>query len=212
MVVPKIPIFVHNLHFKIKIGSEYYNELDLPRHDKNSGKRHSENIGRRIADYVLYPNGTLDIHVACSNNPFRLEMEQDRSRVIAFFGQIRDRLIILLRDEHERIIPDIMDWQITECDINKDIKISHLLHFSAMKIQVKHLDHLFRIYVKGIGQNTVCRIEESMHSDKPALQVITDIFNPVEKIERQIAEFRNEVNTKLSEFYDIVSQLLKNKN
>ncbi|MDQ6668548.1 MAG: hypothetical protein M3Y53_10040 [Thermoproteota archaeon] len=28
------------------------------------------------ADYVLYPNGTLDIHVACSNNPFRLETEE----------------------------------------------------------------------------------------------------------------------------------------
>ena len=57
-------------------------------------------------------------------------MEIDRSRIIALFGQVRDRLIILLRDEHERIVPDIMDWQITQCDINKDIKMSHLLHLS----------------------------------------------------------------------------------
>ena len=67
-------------------------------------------------------------HVTCSNNAFKLEMEIDRSRIIALFGQVRDRLIILLRDEHERIVPDIMDWQITQCDINKDIKMSHLLH------------------------------------------------------------------------------------
>ncbi|MGA9152771.1 MAG: hypothetical protein WBZ36_19510 [Candidatus Nitrosopolaris sp.] len=62
--------------------------------------------------------------------------------IIAFFGQIRDRLIILLRDERERIVPEIMEWQITECDINKDIKISHLLHHSAIKIQAKYLDRL----------------------------------------------------------------------
>ena len=88
-----------------------------------------------FTDYVLYPNGTVDIHVICSNNPFRLETEIDRSRIIAFCGQVRDRLIILLRDERERIVPDIMDWYMTECDINKDIKLSHLLHLSAIKVQ-----------------------------------------------------------------------------
>ena len=60
----------------------------------------------------------------------------------------------------ERIVPDIMDWQITECDINKYIKLSHLLHLSAIKVQVKHLDHLFRIYIKSMGKETVCRVEE----------------------------------------------------
>ena len=84
-------------------------------------KRHSENLGTSHVDYVLYPNGTVDIHVRCSNNPYKLETEIDRSRMNAFFGQIRDRLIILLRDEHERIVPDIMDWQITECDISSGI-------------------------------------------------------------------------------------------
>jgi hypothetical protein len=37
----------------------------------------------------------------------------DRSRIIGFFGQVRDRLIILLTDEYERIVPGIMDLQIT---------------------------------------------------------------------------------------------------
>jgi hypothetical protein len=117
------PEWKHNFHFKIGINPNYYHELDIPYYDKNNGKRHSENIGTSRIDYVLYPNGTVDIHVRCSNSPFRLETEIDRNRIIAFFGQIRDRLIILLSDERERIVPDIMDWQITECDINKDIKI-----------------------------------------------------------------------------------------
>ncbi len=85
-------------------------------------------------------------------------------------GQIRDRLIILIRDEHERIVPDVMDWQITEYDINKDIKGSHLLHFSAIKVQVKYHDHLFRIYIKSKGKETVSRVEESLNPNKPVLE------------------------------------------
>src|SRR5262249_659484 len=110
-LLSQAPIFLHNFHFKIVIDSECYLDLDLPCYDKNNGKRHSENIGTSHVDYVLYPNGTVDIHVTCSNNPYKLETEMDRSRINAFFGQIRDRLIILLRDEREKIVPDIMDWQ-----------------------------------------------------------------------------------------------------
>ena len=115
---------------------------------------------------MLYPNGTVDIHVS----PFKLETEIDRSRIIALFGQIMDRLIMLLRDERESRIPDIMDGHITECDINKDIKISHLLHLSVIKVQIKHLDHLFRIYIKSKGKETVARVEESLHPKKSAKQ------------------------------------------
>jgi hypothetical protein len=98
-LLPQAPIFLHNLHFKIGINPACYLDLHLPHYDKNNGKCHSENIGTSRVDFVLYPNGTVDIHVTCSNNPFRLETEIDRSRIIAFFAQIRGRLIIFLRDE-----------------------------------------------------------------------------------------------------------------
>jgi hypothetical protein len=203
-------MWCHYLHkrpysFTIYIPSECYHELDLSYYVKNKGK-HSENIGKSHVDYVLYPIGTVDVHVPCSNNALKLETEIDLSRINAFYGQIRDRLIILLKDEHERIVPDNMDWQITECDINKDIKISHLLHLSAIKVQVKYLDHLFRIYIKSMGKETVCRVEESLHPKKSAIETIHNIFNPMEKVERQIAEFRDELNRKLSAIYDLVSK------
>jgi hypothetical protein len=201
-LLPQAPIFLHNFHFKIGIDPECYLDLNLPYYDKNNGKRHSENIRTSHVDYVLYP-GTVDIHVRCSNNPFKLETEIDRSRIIAFFGQVRDRLIILLRDERERIVPEIMEWHITECDINRDIQLGHLLHYSAIKIQVKYLDHLFRIYIKSMGRETICRVEESLHPKKSALETINDIFNPMEKVEKQIAA----LNTKISAVYDIVSKL-----
>jgi hypothetical protein len=165
-LLPQAPVFIHNLHFKVGIDPQCYLDLDIPYYAKNNGKHHSENIGTSHVDYVLYLNGTVDIHVRCTNNSFNLETEIDRSRIIAFFGQIRDRLIILLRDEREKTVPDIMDWYMTECDINKDIKISHLLHLSAIKVQVKYLDHLFRIYIKSMGIETVARVEESLHLKK----------------------------------------------
>jgi hypothetical protein len=53
----------------------------------------------------------------------------------------------------------------------------------------------------------VSRVEESLNPNKPALETINNIFNPMEKVERQIAEFRDELNTKLSAIYDLVSKL-----
>jgi hypothetical protein len=99
-----------------------------------------------------------------------------------FFGQLRDRLIAFLNDPHERIVPDIMEWYLTECDINRDIKVSDCLHYTGIKIQVKHFDHLFRIYVKAMGKDTVCRVEEEMHPNRPAIEAVNNIFNPNGKI------------------------------
>jgi hypothetical protein len=110
-----------------------------------------------------------------------------------FFGQIRAGLISLLNDKHERIVPDILEWELTECDINKDIKVTDLLHFTSIKIQVKHLDHLFRIYIKAMGKDTVRRVEENKQPKKPPLEFINDVFNPTERIERRIAEYQKKV-------------------
>jgi len=49
-----------------------------------------------------------------------------------------------------------------------------------------------------MGNETVCRVEESLHPKKSALETINDIFNPMEKVEKQIAA----LNTKISAVYD----------
>ena len=82
-----------------------------------------------------------------------------------------------------------MQWELTECDINKDIKVSDLLHFTGIKIQVKHLDHLFRIYIKAKGKDTVCRVEENKHPKKRAVEFINDVFNSPEKLESYLKEY-----------------------
>ena len=56
---------------------------------------------------------------------------------MAFFGQIRDTLITILADRHERVVPDILEWELTQCDINKDIKVGEGLQYAGIKVQVK---------------------------------------------------------------------------
>jgi hypothetical protein len=185
------PSKIHNMHFKTKITPECYREYDiqeLPDVPWNKGKQLIEIIGNARITYTFYPSGTVNIEVKCSNNPFKLETEIDRSCILVFFGQLRDRLITFLNDPHERIVPDIMEWFLTECDISRDIKVSDWLHYTGIKIQVKHLDHLFRIYVKSMDRDTVCRVEEEKHSNKTAIQTVNDIFNPHEKVEKHLAE------------------------
>lgn len=203
-LLPEAPLFIHNMHFKTRVSPECYAELNLPSYNRNHGKCHTEIIGNTHVDYVFYSNGTVNVDTTCSKNPHKLETEEDRSRIIAFFGQIRDRLIILLTDRHERIVPDIMQWELTECDINKDIKISDFFHFTGIKIQVKHFDHLFRIYIKSSGQDTVCRVENQLQPHKPAIEFINDIFNPIERVEKQIEQFIETMEKRINQKLDSI--------
>jgi hypothetical protein len=205
-LLPKAPLFIHNMHFKIKLSQECYAELKLPDYKRNKGKYHTEIIGNTHVDYIFYSNGTVGIITTCSKSPHKLETEEDKSRLIAFLGQIRDRLVILLRDMHERLVPDIVDWQMTECDINKDIIISDFFHFSAIKVQVRHLDHLFSIYIKSMGKDTVCRVEERKHSARKPAEFINDIFNPLDGFESRLAE----QDSKLNEINDKITRLANN--
>jgi hypothetical protein len=185
-LLAEAPLFVHNMQFKTKVLPEYYDQIKLPYYRGNNGKHHQEIIGSTLVNYVIYKS-TVNIQTTCSDNPYKLETEEDRFRIIEFFGQIRAGLINLLYDKHERIVPDVLEWELTECDINKDIKVTDLLHLSAVKIQVKHLDHLFRIYIKALGNDTVCRVEENKQPKKRAVEFINDVFNPMEKIEKQLS-------------------------
>ena len=102
---------------------------------------------------VFYPNGTIDIYAKNSENPFRIQSEEDRIYLIAFIRKIKDNL------PKQVAVPDIDQWEFTESDINRDIRVSDLLHISSVKVQIKHMDHLFRIYIKRINNETFCRVE-----------------------------------------------------
>jgi hypothetical protein len=202
-LLPSAPLFIHKIQLKLRIDPECYDELDLSIGKGNNGKEHVEVIGNVRVSYRFYANGTVMVFTESSNNPFKLEDQTDLSRLIAFFGQVRDRLVISLADTHERIIPGILEWELTQCDINKDIKVGEGLQYTGLKVQVKHFDRLFRVYIKSIGKDTVCRVEESLNSKKSAIDTLNNIFNPIEKTEEKKIE---EVNKKL----DLVLSIIGN--
>jgi hypothetical protein len=197
-LLPSAPLYIHNIQLKLRLTPECYNELDLPMGRRNKGKEHTDIIGQSRVCYCFYANGTVIVYVENSNNPIKLEDDTDRSRLMVFFGQIRDRLVTFLMDRHERIVPDILGWELTQCDINKDIKVGEALHYTGIKVQVKHVDHLFRIYIKSIGKDTVCRVEESVSCPKgsSAVEAINSALNPHEHIENLIGDM---IDRKLGE-------------
>ena len=196
-LLPSAPLYIHKLNLKLRIKQEYYDEILIPSNRNNRGKEHEDVIGNTRVRFYLYSNGTVMIFTESSNHPFKLENEIDHSRLIAFFGQIRDRLATFLMDKHERIVPDIMDWQLVECDINKDIVVNDSLLFTGLKIQVRHLDHLFRVYIKSLGEKTVCRVEKSLVSKCSAIEAINNIFNPYEKLEKRLCEMDRKLDSML---------------
>src|SRR5919106_155756 len=203
-LLPEAPLLLHNLTFKIEIIPECYPELNLPSYRRNAGKQHEEIIGNTKVDYILYSSGTVVIHTTCSNYPFKVENEEDRLKLVAFFGQIRAGLINLLNDRHERIVPGIHEWEVTGCDLNKDVKVSDYFHMTALKVRIKHLDHLLGIYVKAMGQDTVLRVEETKHPNIRVADFITDIFNPVERFQSELIDQGRKIN----EMYDMIKKSL----
>jgi hypothetical protein len=187
-LLPTVPLHIHNIHLKCETTTRttgYYWDLQLPIYKHNIVKYQVSWIDDIPVNYVFYPCGTIDIYTKNSENPFRLQTDEDRINLIVFFRTIKDNLPPGIA------VQDIENWEFTECDINKDIRISDLLHFASVKVQVKHTDHLFRIYIKKTGNGTFCRVEETKNFRTPVIEAINRIFNPYERIERQLSEIQH---------------------
>jgi hypothetical protein len=83
-------------------------------------------------------------------------------------------------DPHERIVPPITEWILTGCDINKDITVTDMLQLSAINIQLKDADRVFRLYIKSLGDKAVYRVEESVKMRSPLVDVLHTIRSPSE--------------------------------
>ena len=146
-----------------------------------------------------------------SNNPFPPATEFDLGNFMSFLGQVRDRLVLFVADKHERVVPGIMDWELTQCDLNKDVHIERwVLQPLRLSIQVRHLSHLFRVYIKTKGGDTLCRVEESVTpKGKCVAEAINDVFNPVERVEKQIAQLNRKFDRLFWEAGIFDSEILK---
>ena len=156
------PLYIHKLQLQLSLDSGYYTDIQKDCSEYNNAKQHQERIGTAVVKYLVYPNGKTMVFVACSSNPFKLEDEADESILYSFFGQVRDRLLYLVTDPHERMVPPITKWILTGCDINKDITVTDMLQLTAINIQLKDANRVFRIYIKSRGDKAVYRVEESV--------------------------------------------------
>jgi Protein of unknown function (DUF3179) len=110
-ILHNLPVNIHKIQLRLKLGSEYYGQIPLPVCPSNRSKEHQEIVGSgTLVRYLFYPNGTVMVFVECGNIPFRLEEEDDFACMIAFLGAVRDRLVVFLHDTHERVVPDMMQW------------------------------------------------------------------------------------------------------
>jgi hypothetical protein len=75
------PLYLHKLHLQLSVSPEYYHTSTtitaLPQTKKNKGKQHLERMARGNVNFIIYPNGKVMVSVACSNNPFKLETDED---------------------------------------------------------------------------------------------------------------------------------------
>jgi hypothetical protein len=180
------PRYIHKLQLQLTLESRYYNDIQKSCSQYNKSKQHEEKIGSALVKYLVYPNGKVMMFVACSNNPFKLEEDADESVLFSFLGQVRDRLLYLVSDPQEHIVPPITEWRLIGCDINKDITVTDMLQLSAIDIQIKHADRVFRVYIKSLGDKAVYRAEESLKIGLPLIDALHTIRSP------QTHKFRND--------------------
>lgn len=185
-MLPTAPLFVHNFQLKVIIPSTYYSECQTLVNSSNRGKMREERIGKAIVKYVLYPNGTVMVYCNNSRYPHRVQDDEDRSRIIAFLGQVRDRLVLFLNDLHEQAVPDITGWELTQFDMNKDIVVSDRLLVNGLKIHVKHFDYLLRVYIKPMGKDTVARAETTSVSKTSAVRQVIDGLDPARQVNAKL--------------------------
>ena len=180
--LPFAQLHIHRLQLTLSIGKEYYQILTSKAAPVNRAKRHEEHIGRRHVTYTFSPNGRVEIAIRSSDTPFKLETDEDEAILFSFFGQVRDRLIYCISDIRERQVPEITEWILKGCDLNRDVEIDEKAQLHLPDIQLKHADQVFRMYVKSLHDRAVCRGEKSLTTDLPLARALDSITSPFKAI------------------------------
>ncbi len=198
-MLPKLPFFIHKMNFNTTVPTELYNQLELPVLDKNNqAKRWESRVGSFVVNYWLYPNGTLMIYSETSDRPFRLQTESDLYELMAFVGEMRRCISVMLNDIHGRLIPRTTCWFITQCDINRDIPVDHAFHTIGLNVRWPYLGRIFHIYIKCMGKDTVARVEEELSPNERFFQFLENWFDP-EWVAKQRQEGEEAVRTEMSD-------------
>jgi hypothetical protein len=180
------PPYIHRLLLMFHLNTEFFRELKQKEQPINRAKPYEENIGRRHVSYRLSPNGTVEVAVATTDTPFRIERDEDVSALFAFLGQVRDRFLYHVSDIKEQHVPAILNWILKQCDLNKDVEIDSTAQLTFPDIQLKSADRVFRLYVKVIKDKSYCRGEESLTLNQVLPEALDNIRHPYKSFEKKI--------------------------
>ena len=173
--VSEIHLFIHKLQIKLSIDKENYGLLShLP--IISNYRVHHERIGLREIEYQIHTNGTVMIHVSCSENAFRLQLEYDVSVIMMFIGRVEDRLKYLVSDTKEKVVPLVSNWILKRCDVNKDIEIDEIAQITLPDVQIPIFEKILRAYVKVIGEKAFYRFEKEVNPNKPLPDALEEIM------------------------------------
>jgi len=184
------PTYIHKINLLLSIGKNNYKETSELLERPLQGI--DENIGKNRVKYIYHPNGSVQIFIACSKHPHKLETDNDVNMFFSLIGQVKDRMTVHLQDPWELIIPSVDTWVLKQCDINNDIPITDKAQTYLPDIQLKTAGKVFRMYVKSLGDKAVCRCEDSNETNIP-LSSFNVLFRPNLNLEKKIENLAEKI-------------------
>lgn len=175
------PLGIHNIRLKVRLHYKPYDAanddnpydrvsqsyLEAGKEGKqNRTKLYPERVGDKEIFYRLYPNNTVMISIACTDNPFPLDSQEHITSLFCFLGGRRDTLRLWLSDTSDQFVPPVHDWYLTEADLNKDVQLTAALyyHVSMVRMQLRTIEGVFREYAKPIDGRFYFRQEKMLRS------------------------------------------------
>jgi hypothetical protein len=199
LLIPYPPLFIHNLHLEVNINQKEYELASSKQEGRDRYKSYFDRIGKingiQNVQFIVYPKGKVMIFVSCSENAFKLETDNDVSYFFSFLGQVRDRMLLWLNDVRETVVPSIMEWRLHQCDLNRDVEITDHAQITLPDIQLKHMDRVFRLYVKSLHDRAVYRHEEFISLNLLLPEAIDNIRHPFKSLESKIDELLSKSKT-----------------
>ena len=190
LLIPYQPAYIHNIHLQVNIDRSEYEFIVGKEEAHCRSKEHEERIGpvkgMPNVTYTIYPRGTVIVCIKCSENPFRLETENDVSYLFSFLGQVRDRMVVWLHDLRETIVPSIVEWSLLQCDINRDVELTTIAQITSHDIQLTYADRVFRLYVKSLHDKAVYRVEELLNLKRILPEALECILNPNKSLHEKL--------------------------
>lgn len=180
----------HGIRLQTRLNyNEDYNRLDLNgqsrwsvKSDRNKAKVKEIRLSPfRTAKFQVYPNGTIEIYIGASRNPYTLYKEIGLSEFMVDLGKVEAIFHADLNISNP--VEHFFEWYIIRLDYNFDIKYLEASYITNSRgiLQVKDLSGLYQFYVKQLPtEGPVLRLENRLAFPKP-YPTVNEFMNSVSK-------------------------------